>query len=103
MKLLKFSIGVLLLSTIFSCKSEIKQTENKKVIQPKFTTQKAKYDTDDPAIWVNEDDPNNSLILGTDKNEDGALVVYDLKGNILEDKTATRVIIAKPNNFFISL
>ena len=33
---------------------------------------------DDPAIWVNEQDPENSLIFGTDKKR--GLLVYDLKG-----------------------
>jgi len=34
---------------------------------------------DDPAIWVNEQDAKNSLILGTDKRR--GLMVYDLEGN----------------------
>ncbi|WP_284451124.1 phytase [Methylophaga thalassica] len=33
---------------------------------------------DDPAIWVNKANPEQSLVLGTDKQ--GGLVVYDLKG-----------------------
>ncbi len=36
---------------------------------------------DDPAIWVNPDDPSKSLIIGTDKKN--GLVVYDLSGNIV--------------------
>jgi 3-phytase len=38
-------------------------------------------DADDPAIWVNPDDPATSLILGTDKQ--GGLRVYDLQGDEL--------------------
>jgi 3-phytase len=34
---------------------------------------------DDPAIWVNFNDRENSLIIGTDKK--AGLYVYDLKGN----------------------
>lgn len=34
---------------------------------------------DDPAIWVNPDDPAKSLVIGTDKQ--AGLAVYDLKGN----------------------
>ncbi len=34
---------------------------------------------DDPAIWVNPDDPGKSLIIGTNKK--AGLVVYDLKGH----------------------
>ena len=65
-------------------------------INPKIVTQHTKYDTDDPAIWVNEEDPAASLIIGTDKNEDGALYVYDLEGNILEEKVVRGL--KRPNN-----
>jgi len=63
---------------------------------PKVITQPAKHDTDDPAIWVNEDNPEESLIIGTDKNEDGALYVYDLNGNIIEEKVVRGL--KRPNN-----
>ncbi|MCG8484242.1 MAG: phytase, partial [Clostridia bacterium] len=33
---------------------------------------------DDPAIWVNQDNPQNSLVIGTDKK--AGLYVYNLKG-----------------------
>lgn len=87
-------ISVLILS---ACESEPKISEN--AIKPKITTQAVKHDTDDPAIWVNEDNPEESLILGTDKNEDGALYVYDLRGNIIEDKTVRGL--KRPNNIDI--
>jgi 3-phytase len=35
-------------------------------------------DADDPAIWVNRDDPSQSLILGTDK--EAGLFIYGLDG-----------------------
>lgn len=66
------------------------------IIEPKVITQKAKYDTDDPAIWYNEENPSASLILGTDKHTDGALMVYDLNGNIIEEKTIRGL--QRPNN-----
>ena len=44
-------------------------------------------DTDDPAIWINPDDPAKSLILGTDKG--GAIFVFDLDGKIIPEKTVT--------------
>jgi 3-phytase len=37
---------------------------------------------DDPAIWVNTDDPSRSTIIGTDK--EGGLAVYDLDGSELQ-------------------
>lgn len=38
---------------------------------------------DDPAIWVNPDDPGLSAILGT--NKQGGLFVYDLQGKVLDE------------------
>ncbi|GLZ36887.1 phytase [Actinokineospora sp. NBRC 105648] len=35
-------------------------------------------DADDPAIWVNPDDPGRSVVVGTLKN--GGLAVFDLRG-----------------------
>lgn len=37
---------------------------------------------DDPAIWINEKNPEKSLILGT--NKESGLHVYDLQGNELQ-------------------
>jgi 3-phytase len=37
---------------------------------------------DDPAVWVNPDDPSKSVIVGTDKQ--GGLMVYDLAGRQLQ-------------------
>lgn len=55
-----------------------------KPLRPKYVTEEVNYDSDDPAIWINPNDPSKSLILGTDKMEDekGALFVFDLKGKI---------------------
>ena len=66
------------------------------VIKPLYMTETAKHDTDDPAIWVNPEDPAQSLVIGTDKNVDGALYVYDLKGKIIEEKTVRGL--KRPNN-----
>jgi len=65
-------------------------------LTPKIITHPTKHDTDDPAIWVNDDNPEESLIIGTDKNEDGALYVYDLNGNIIEEKVVRGL--KRPNN-----
>jgi 3-phytase len=35
---------------------------------------------DDPAIWIDPDDPSRSLVIGTDKRPGGGLLVYDLAG-----------------------
>jgi len=56
-------------------------------VKPVVITEKTAVDSDDPAIWVNPDDPAKSLILGTDKG--GSIFVFDLDGAILTDKTFT--------------
>ena len=53
-------------------------------IQPRAVTAPAKWDTDDPAIWINPADRAQSLVVGTDKNTDGALYVYDLDGKVVQ-------------------
>lgn len=47
---------------------------------------------DDPAIWINPDAPEKSLILGTNKQE--RINVYDLDGNLLNHTDD----IGEPNN-----
>ncbi|GAB4395477.1 MAG: phytase [Microscillaceae bacterium] len=64
------------------------------VIKPVFTTDTTQHDTDDPAIWVNPNDPAQSLIVGTDKDEEGALYVFDLKGKIVKVVKGLK----RPNN-----
>ena len=56
-------------------------------LAPVVITEQTPVDSDDPAIWINPDDPSESLILGTDKG--GAVVVFDLDGKIVTDKTVT--------------
>lgn len=66
------------------------------VIKPVYVTDSVLYDTDDPAVWINYESPGESLILGTDKDEDGALYVFDLKGKEIKDKTIRGL--KRPNN-----
>jgi len=56
-------------------------------IAPVLITEPTAVDTDDPAIWINPEDPAKSLILGTDKG--GAVYVFDLEGTIIPEKTVT--------------
>jgi 3-phytase len=69
-------------------------------IEPLYVTEKVIHDTDDPAIWINKADPAKSLILGTDKDKDGALYVFDLKGKII-DSLVVRGL-QRPNNVDVS-
>lgn len=65
-------------------------------VTPRVITEPTKHDTDDPAIWINRANPAQSLILGTDKNADGALYVFGLDGKIRADKVVRGLV--RPNN-----
>lgn len=73
---------------------------NAEPLAPRVVTEPTRYDTDDPAIWINRADPAASLIVGTDKNADGALYVYDLAGHIQADKVVRGLL--RPNNVDIA-
>ena len=66
------------------------------VVRPVVVTQPVRYDTDDPAIWVNHADPAKSLVIGTDKDSDGGLYVFDLQGREVLGKTVHGL--RRPNN-----
>lgn len=70
------------------------------VVKPLYTTEPVEFDTDDPAIWINPADSSKSLIIGTDKDENGGLYVYDLKGKIIRDKTVKGL--KRPDNVDIA-
>lgn len=76
------------------------QQRVKNIIQPAVITEPVKYDTDDPAIWVNKADPARSLVIGTDKDADGALYVFDLQGKIIQEKVVHGL--KRPNNVDVS-
>jgi 3-phytase len=66
------------------------------IIKPVIITDTVRHDTDDPAIWINPSDPAASLVLGTDKDQDGALYVFDLQGHIIPNKVVPNL--QRPNN-----
>ena len=70
------------------------------IIKPLYTTEPVEFDTDDPAIWVNKQDPSHSLVIGTDKDENGGLYVYDLQGKIIKEKVIKGI--KRPNNVDIA-
>jgi len=63
-------------------------------LKPSVVTEKTPHDTDDPAIWINSANPAQSLIIGTDKDSDGGLYVYDLTGKIIRKS----IPLQRPNN-----
>lgn len=82
-----------------SCSKPVQQNEasvEQSLIKPIYITDSVIHDTDDPAVWVNPADPSKSLIIGTDKDAEGALYVFDLKGKAI-DSLIVRDI-QRPNN-----
>ena len=59
-------------------------------LRPMVITDTLPGDSDDPAIWVNEDDAAESLVLGTDKgNSTGGVYAFDLAGHIDRRRSVT--------------
>ncbi len=67
-------------------------------LKPVITTEQVQFDTDDPAIWIHPTDPAKSLVIGTDKDAQGSLYVFDLAGKIV-NKVAN---LKRPNNVDIA-
>lgn len=86
----KIIIGICALG-FFACGKE-----KLPAIAPDVITEKVPHDTDDPAIWVNPEDPAKSIVFGTDKETDGGIYAFDLNGKILKDKCILNV--QRPNN-----
>lgn len=65
-------------------------------ISPLVVTEPLPHDTDDPAIWIDSLHPERSLIVGTDKDAEGGLFVFDLEGKIDRKRSVTGL--QRPNN-----
>jgi 3-phytase len=86
---------------LFSCRekpSDIPRGIPYATVHPKVVTDTARWDTDDPAIWINYKNPAESLVIGTDKNRDGGLYAYSLDGKIVRVFSG----IDRPNNVDIA-
>jgi 3-phytase len=101
MKKLPLLLAVLGLATVAPLSAKPGKTAPAPdAIKPRVVTEPTKHDTDDPAIWINPANPAESLILGTDKNTDGALYVWGLDGKIRQDKVVRGLV--RPNNVDIA-
>lgn len=77
--------------TLVSCGNKLPE------IVPTLVTEKTPYDSDDPAIWINSKNPEESIVFGTDKNEiNGGVYAFNLDGKIIKDKSITGL--SYPNN-----
>jgi len=66
-------------------------------LRPTVVTQPVLNDSDDPAIWIDERDPAQSLLIGTDKGDTtGGLWAFRLDGTI--DSARTRRPLKRTNN-----
>ncbi|WP_323755811.1 phytase [Roseivirga sp.] len=97
MKKLTLSIALGVAAIAVSCGGTKEKTAlGIDAIKPIVTTEATLHDTDDPAIWVNPTDPAQSMIIGTDKDVDGALYAFDLNGKVIEERTVRGL--KRPNN-----
>lgn len=87
------------LSLTLSCNGVAQKVDNDSV-KPLYISEPVGFDSDDPAIWVNPADPSKSLVIGTDKDTNGGLYVFDLKGKIIPSKTIKGL--KRPNNVDIA-
>ncbi|MCX2585469.1 phytase [Pedobacter sp. MR22-3] len=91
--------SVVVLSLSLSCNGGAQQMNNNEV-KPLYVSDPVDFDSDDPAIWVNKANPAKSLVIGTDKDTNGGLYVFDLKGKIIKSKTVKGL--KRPNNVDIA-
>lgn len=82
---------------LVSCTGSRQMITGSNILHPEVITQQVLDDSDDPAIWVDARNPENSIILGTDKHpENGGVYVFRLDGSI--DRDRTRLELKRPNN-----
>lgn len=67
---------------------------SRQALKPLYVTETVAHDSDDPAVWVHPKDASQSLILGTDKDADGALYAFDLRGKVKQTVKGLH----RPNN-----
>lgn len=78
-------------AVLFSCGNNLPE------IAPTLKSEKLPHDSDDPAIWINHNNPEQSIVFGTDKDEiNGGVFALDLEGKIIKEKSLTGV--SYPNN-----
>jgi len=95
----KSLIAFLLLSVLLTaCKDDKLAPVAANAVKPTTVTEPLPHDTDDPSIWIHPTDASKSIIVGTDKDTDGGLYAFDLKGKIV----AKSEVLKRPNNVDIA-
>ncbi|MEH6305855.1 phytase [Olivibacter sp. CPCC 100613] len=100
-------LALIIATLAFGCQSANNKKDDEAVqqtnhladtLQATVITETVKHDSDDPAIWIDRKNAENSLIIGTDKDSDGALYAFDLHGKIVKRVDN----IKRPNNVDIA-
>jgi 3-phytase len=91
MKKISFIIGLAVFPLLINCTG---QQHLGKKIKPSVITETVMYDTDDPAIWINPENAEKSIIIGTDKDTNGGLYAFDMNGKIINKVPGLK----RPNN-----
>lgn len=95
----KSLVAFLLLTLSFTaCKDDKLAAVAPNALKPTAVTEALPHDTDDPSIWIHPTDASKSIIVGTDKDTDGALYAFDLNGKILKKS----IVLQRPNNVDIA-
>jgi 3-phytase len=92
-------LGLVALFVLSACQTRETNNTSETItgIKPVVVTEKTPTDTDDPAIWVNHQNPGKSLIIGTDKgDENGGLFVFNLQGQLIDSLSVYPL--KRPNN-----
>jgi len=99
----KILLFLLSLAALQSCQTEARQGATTPTagsvtaaVKPVVVTDPVPHDTDDPAVWINPQNPAQSLIIGTDKEQDGGLYVFDLNGKLIPEKSVKNL--QRPDN-----
>ncbi len=93
----KVIVPFIVIAFYISCSTKLAAVRED-ALKPVVTTEQTLHDTDDPAIWINPEDNTKSLVIGTDKDTEGALYLYDLNGKILKKS----IPLLRPNNVDIA-
>ena len=95
----KFILAFLFSGLLFTaCKDDKLAPVAANALKPTAVTEALPHDTDDPSIWIHPTDASKSIIVGNDKDTDGGLYAFDLKGKILKKS----IPLKRPNNVDIA-
>jgi 3-phytase len=94
--LYKFCVAIAVVASFFSCKQSAKLVAlatDSVAIKPLVVTDTVYEDSDDPAIWINQKNLSQSIIIGTDKHKtNGGLYVFGLDGKIDRQRSVTGLL-----------